>query len=161
MEHDNEEFMTMSFESHAGTRGGRQPKAGMLMRSINKVNMRQLRRKGKAFGFNGLILTTIGAKSGAERTHPVAWWPDSDGGWLIVAAANGGAQNPAWYYNVAANPDLVRVEVEGRHIDVTARQLHGSARADAWRQIAQSTPIFTKYQDKTDRELPVIHLVPR
>lgn len=151
----------MSFESHAGTRGGRQPKAGLLMRTVNKVNMRQLRRTGKAFGFSGLILTTTGAKSGAERTHPVAWWSDSGDGWLIVAAANGGARNPAWYYNVAAHPDRVRVEVDGKHIDVTASQLYGTARSQAWQQITKATPLFKKYQDKTDRELPIIHLVPR
>jgi len=34
-------------------------------------------------------------------------------------------------------------------------------RAEAWRQIAAATPRFAQYQHKTDRELPVIRLVPR
>lgn len=42
-----------------------------------------------------------------------------------------------------------------------AEQLHGAERAQAWRQIAATTPRFAQYQDKTDRELPVIRLVPR
>jgi F420H(2)-dependent quinone reductase len=51
-------------------------------------------------------------------------------------------------------------EVNGRRIRVTAEQLHGAERAGAWRQIAAATPRFAQYQDKTDRELPVIRLVP-
>jgi len=111
-------------------------------------------------GFNGLILTTVGARSGAERTSPVGWWPGPDGSWLIVAAANGGARNPAWYHNIAAHPDDVQIEVDGRRIGVTAEQLHGAQRAQAWQQIAETTPRFAQYQRKTDRELPVIRLVP-
>jgi deazaflavin-dependent oxidoreductase (nitroreductase family) len=111
-------------------------------------------------GFNGLILTTVGARTGAERTSPVGWWPGPDGSWLIVAAANGAAQNPAWYHNIAAHPDNVQIEVDGRRIGVTAEQLHGAERAQAWQQIAAATPRFAQYQDKTDRELPVIRLAP-
>jgi hypothetical protein len=48
----------------------------------------------------------------------------------------------------------------GRTIRVTAEQLHGAERAQAWRQIAAATPRFAQYQRKTDRELPVIRLVP-
>jgi deazaflavin-dependent oxidoreductase (nitroreductase family) len=112
-------------------------------------------------GINGLILTTVGARSGAERTSPVGWWPGPDGSWLIVAAANGAARNPAWYHNIAAHPGNVQIEVDGRRIGVTAEHLHGTERAQAWQQIAATAPRFAQYQAKTDRELPVIRLVPR
>ena len=150
----------MSFDTPAGTRGGRQPRAGLVLRLINKNAASRFRRTGKMLGFNGLILTTVGARSGAERTSPVGWWPGPDGSWLIVAAANGGARNPAWYHNIAAHPDHVQIEVDGRRIGVTAEQLHGAERAQAWQRIAAATPRFAQYQDKTDRELPVIRLVP-
>ena len=150
----------MSFDTHAGTRGGYQPRAGLLVRLVNKNAVSRFRRSRKIWGINGLILTTVGAKSGAERTTPVGWWPGPDGSWLIVAAANGGARNPAWYHNIAAHPDNVQIEVDGRKIAVTAEQLHGGERAKAWRQIAAAAPRFAQYQDKTDRELPVIRLVP-
>jgi deazaflavin-dependent oxidoreductase (nitroreductase family) len=151
----------MSFDTPTGTRGGRQPRTGMLLRLVNGNATNRFRRAGKMFGFNGLILTTVGAKSGAERTSPVGWWPGPDGSWLIVAAANGAARNPAWYHNLAAHPDQVQIEVNGRRIGVTADQLHGDERAAAWRQIAEATPRFAQYQNKTDRELPVIRLIPR
>jgi hypothetical protein len=37
-------------------------------------------------GFDALVLTTIGRKSGRERQTPVGWCPGKDDGWLIVAA---------------------------------------------------------------------------
>ena len=151
----------MGFDTPAGTRGGRQPRTGLLLRLVNKNAAGWFRRTGKVLGFNGLILTTIGARSGIERTSPVGWWPGPDGSWLIVAAAGGGARNPAWYHNIAARPDKVQIEVGGRTIGVTAEQLHGTERSQAWQQIAAATPRFAQYQRKTDRELPVIRLVPR
>jgi deazaflavin-dependent oxidoreductase (nitroreductase family) len=151
----------MSFDSPAGTRGGRQPRAGLLLRWLNRTAASRFRRTGKMMGMSGLILTTVGARSGAERTSPVGWWPGPDSGWLIVAAANGAARNPAWYHNIAAHPDDVQIEVDGRRIPVTAEQLHGAERAQAWQQIATAAPRFAQYQAKTDRELPVIRLLPR
>ena len=150
----------MSFDTPAGTRGGRQPRAGLMLRLVNKNAASRFRRTGQMLGFKGLILTTVGARSGAERTIPIGWWPGPDGSWLIVAAANGAAQNPAWYHNIAAHPEKVQIEVAGRRIGVTARQLHGAEREQAWQQIADATPRFARYQHKTDRELPVILLTP-
>ena len=151
----------MSFDTHAGTRGARQP-AGLVVRWVNKLAAGRTRRKGGKFmGFNALILTTIGRKSGAERTNPVGWFPGKGGSWLIVASAAGATGNPAWYYNIAAHPDEVRIEVEGRTVVVTAEQLHGAERTEAWEQIVATAPRFGQYQQKTDRELPVIRLVAR
>ena len=72
-------------------------------------------------GFNALILTTVGAKSGAKRTNPVGWFPGHEGSWLIVASAAGAARNPAWYHNIAAHPDEVQIEMKGRTIPVAIR----------------------------------------
>jgi deazaflavin-dependent oxidoreductase (nitroreductase family) len=150
----------MSFDTTTGTRGGRQP-SGFVFRWGNKMMASRVRRKGKFLDFNALVLTTVGRKSGVERTTPVGWFPGPDGSWLIVASAAGAVGNPAWYYNIAAHPDQVQIEVEGRKVAVTAEQLHGAERAQAWQQIVAVSPRFAQYQTKTDRELPVIRLVPR
>jgi deazaflavin-dependent oxidoreductase (nitroreductase family) len=151
----------MSFDTRAGTRGARQP-SGPFFRWLNKVMSRRLRRKGgMMMGFNALVLTTVGAKSGARRTNPVGWFSGQDGSWLIVASAAGAARNPAWYYNIAAHPDEVQIEVDGRTIPVTAEQLHGAERDEAWQQITAAAPRFAQYEQKTDRVLPVIRLEPR
>jgi deazaflavin-dependent oxidoreductase (nitroreductase family) len=150
----------MSFDTRPGTRGARQP-GGRWMLWLNKLAARRIRRKGGMMGFNALLLTTIGRKSGLERTSPVGWFPGQDDSWLIVASAAGAPGNPAWYYNIAAHPDKVQIEVGGRTLAVSAEQLHGAERAKAWEQITAAAPRFAQYQHKTDRELPIIRLVPR
>ncbi|MET9274828.1 nitroreductase/quinone reductase family protein [Kribbella sp. NPDC003557] len=152
----------MSFDTRAGTRGARQPK-GRLLRWLNTLMARRIRRRGggKFMGFDALVLRTVGRKSGAERMTPVGWFPAADGSRLIVASAAGAPGNPAWYYNLAAHPDQVRIDLDGRTIAVRAEQLHGAERAEAWERIVEAAPRFAEYQVKTDRELPVIRLVER
>jgi deazaflavin-dependent oxidoreductase (nitroreductase family) len=151
----------MSFDTVAGTRGGRQP-AGFAARLGNKVMAGRIRKgRAKFLGFNALVLTTVGRKTGAERATPVGYFPGPDGSWLIVASAAGAQGNPAWYYNLAAHPDQVQIEVGGQKIPVTAEQLHGTDREQAWQQIVAAVPRFAGYQQKTDREIPVIRLTPR
>jgi deazaflavin-dependent oxidoreductase (nitroreductase family) len=153
----------MSFDTGTGTRGGWQPGGGgTIVRWYTKRVLSRIRRTGKLMGLDALVLSTIGRRSGAERTSPVMGWsPGEDGSWLIVAAANGGAKNPAWYYNIAAHPDRVQIETPGRRVAVVAEQLHGTERDEAWRQIAAASRRFAKYQEKTDRQLPIIRLTPR
>jgi len=151
----------MSFDTRAGTRGGKVP-AGRFARMFNKLAERRLRRKGGSFmGFRALVLTTTGARTGAERTTPVGYIPDEDGSWLIVASANGAASNPGWYYNIGAHPDKVRAVIDGRTVAVAPEQLRGAEREAAWKRITAAVPRFAQYQQKTDRELPIIRLTPK
>jgi deazaflavin-dependent oxidoreductase (nitroreductase family) len=149
----------MSFDTKAGTRGARQPK-GRLLRWMNGLMARRIGRGSKFMGFEALVLRTIGRKSGEERRTPVGWFPGADGSRLIVASAAGAQGNPAWYYNLAAHPDIL-IDIDGETLEVRAEQLHGAERAEAWERITTAAPRFAEYQVKTDRELPVIKLVPR
>ena len=152
----------MSFDTVRGTRGARQP-SGRFFRWVNTFMAWRLRRSphGKTMGFNALVLHSVGRRSGQERTNPVGWWPGPDGTWIICASANAAVDNPAWYYNLAAHPDKVTIEVDRQTIPVTAEQLHGPEREQAWQQIISAAPRFAQYQRKTDRELPVIRLTRR
>lgn len=150
----------MSFTHPTGTRGARQP--GRSNTWFNRFVLRRARRStSTTMGMNLLVLTTIGRKSGEPRTTPLAWFPGPDGSWLVVASAGGAVGNPAWYLNVAAHPDKVSVELEGRKIAVTAEQLNGAERDRAWQQITAKFSNFRKYEQTTDREMPVIRLTPR
>lgn len=132
------------------------------MRWVNDRTVNRIRRKGgKIMGMNALVLTTVGKKTGAERVIPVGWFPGGGDSWLVVASAAGAPRNPAWYYNIAANPDKVQVELAGRKVAVTPVQLHGSERDEAWRQIVAAAPRFGQYETKTDRVMPVVRLTPR
>jgi deazaflavin-dependent oxidoreductase (nitroreductase family) len=108
-----------------------------------------------------LHLHTIGAKSGQPRTAVVMAFPDGDDSWLVVASRGGTAGHPSWIHNIAANPDRIEVEIQGRKAAVAAETLSGEERADAWERITSSQPRFAGYEQKTDRQLPVVRLTAR
>jgi deazaflavin-dependent oxidoreductase (nitroreductase family) len=151
-----------TFDARPGTRGARQPSSRVLL-WINGFVARRVRKGSQTpgFDFDILLLTTTGRKSGAERTTPLGWVADGNGGWLIAASANGAAGIPAWYHNLAAAPDKARIEVNGTTIPVSAEQLHGAEREAAWHTLTAAIPRFRGYPAKTDREIPVIRLTPR
>jgi deazaflavin-dependent oxidoreductase (nitroreductase family) len=149
----------MSFEkTPGGTRGPRGP-SGPLARGMMRAIAIWHRRSGDRFqGLDLLYLTTVGAKTGQKRQSTVARFADGEDAWLVVASAGGAARHPAWYHNIAAHPDQVWVEFGGRQMRVTATQLEGDARAQAWQRITQSQPRYLGYEKKTDRAIPVIRL---
>ena len=73
-----------------------------------------------------MLLTTIGAKSGRERTIPLTYF-DRDGRILIIASKGGAATHPAWFHNLVANPDVV-AEFGGDPVPSTAVVLEGDER---------------------------------
>jgi deazaflavin-dependent oxidoreductase (nitroreductase family) len=108
-----------------------------------------------------LYVSTVGAKSGQPRTSAVMAFPDGDDAWLIVASRGGTADHPSWFYNLVKHPDRVEIEVDGRKTAVTPQTLTGAERAPAWERITRERPNFAGYQEKTDREIPVIRLTAR
>jgi len=58
---------------------------------------------------------------------------------------------------VFAGGDLVGYCMAG----LTSAPWRDSLRHEAWQQIIAAAPRFAQYQQKTDRELPVIRLMPR
>jgi deazaflavin-dependent oxidoreductase (nitroreductase family) len=88
-------------------------------------------------------------------------FPEGDDAWLIVASKGGAAGHPAWFHNLAAHPDQVEVEFQGRKTAVTPQTLTGEERASAWRRITTERPNFAGYEQKTDRQIPVVRLTAR
>ena len=150
----------MSFQKTPnGTRGGRGISSNPLTRTMMRLMTSWHRRSGDKFqGMDLLYLTTVGAKSGQKRQSTVTRFDEGEDAWLVVASAGGATQNPAWYHNIAANPDQIWVEFGGRERHVTAAQLEGDERARAWQRITESQPRYADYQKKTDRAIPVIRL---
>jgi deazaflavin-dependent oxidoreductase (nitroreductase family) len=142
----------------SGTRGAKGV-PHLVARLVNPLMVRVHRRQGDQFqGMELLYLTTVGARSGQQRTAPVARFDDGPDSWVVVASANGAAQHPAWYLNLVAHPDQVLVEVAGRRHTVTVEQLEGEERAAAWRKVVARVPRFARYETKTDRPMPVLRL---
>jgi deazaflavin-dependent oxidoreductase (nitroreductase family) len=154
----------MAFEkTPAGTRGPNMPSfITPVVKFVNNQMIRRFRRSaasdGKTMGMDGLVLTTVGAKTGQRRQTLLGTFPDGDGAWLIIASAGGQMKNPAWYHNLAAHPDQAQIEVGGKTVDVTATQLAGQERDAAWQRITAAQPRYVGYEKKTDRVMPVIRL---
>jgi deazaflavin-dependent oxidoreductase (nitroreductase family) len=103
-----------------------------------------------------LLLTTTGRKSGKTRTVPVV--PYVEGRDVYVIASMGGApQNPAWFNNLTANPD-VGVQLGAEKWRARAQVVEGAERDRLWRAISQAMPNFGEYQKKTERVIPVVKL---
>lgn len=104
-----------------------------------------------------LLLTTRGRRSGEERTTPLIFRPHGDG-WMIVASKGGTDEPPAWYLNLQANPDDVRVQVRGDVFSVRARDATPQEQPELWRQMAEVWPDYDAYQQRTGRRIPVVVL---
>jgi deazaflavin-dependent oxidoreductase (nitroreductase family) len=117
--------------------------------------------KGRVGGqFEGaplLLLHTKGAKTGADRVHPMMYL-DLEGRRFVFASKGGAPSNPDWYTNLVANP-TVKVEVEGDDYEATAKPVAGEERDEIYAVQAGRYPGFAEYQDKTDRVIPVVELV--
>lgn len=151
----------MGFDTHAGTRGLPMT-ANRLDTWMNRqMARRSIRRLFGRFGFKVAVLTTVGHRSRLERRSQVCWFPGGHGSWLIVAAAGGTRVNPAWYHNIAANPDEVYIDIDGDVVPVTAEQLQGAEREQAWREVTAAARRFARFQEHTDREFPILRLTPR
>lgn len=106
-----------------------------------------------------IVLTTVGAKSGKLRKTPLMR-VEHDGEYAVVASLGGAPKNPVWYYNVVADP---RVELQDGPVkqDMVAREVTGDEKAVWWERAVAAWPDYAKYQQNTDRQIPVFVLSPQ
>ena len=107
---------------------------------------------------NVLLLTTTGAKSGAQRTTALTYL-EADGAYVVIGSFLGEPRHPAWVHNLRANARAM-VRVGTREIAVTAREANGEERARLWKQLVALQPDYRAYETRTDREIPVVVLEP-
>jgi deazaflavin-dependent oxidoreductase (nitroreductase family) len=105
-----------------------------------------------------LLLHTAGARTGRELVTPLIYRRDGD--CYVVAASMGGWKtNPAWYYNLVANPGAW-IEVGRAVIAVQADVAQGAERERLFVAHAEAFPQFDYYQGKTKRVIPMLSLRP-
>ncbi|MDZ7784548.1 MAG: nitroreductase family deazaflavin-dependent oxidoreductase [Halioglobus sp.] len=103
-----------------------------------------------------VLLETVGARSGRTRAVPMLCMPL--GGDIVVVGSNWGKRSdPAWLHNLRANP-IARVHYRGYVGPVRASEATGEERQDLWRRLVRFNPQYARYQDQTDRILPVVVL---
>jgi len=103
-----------------------------------------------------LLLTTTGRKSGEARTSALIFGRDGDD-LLLVASQGGAPTHPNWYHNLNANPD-VEVQVQGDVFRATARTADDDEKARLWSIMTDVWPNYDQYQERTDRQIPLVVL---
>jgi deazaflavin-dependent oxidoreductase (nitroreductase family) len=108
-----------------------------------------------------LELTTTGRKTGQPRSVMLTS-PLREGDALVVVASRGGDdRHPAWFLNLRENPDVVVKLKDGRRQEMTAHVATADERARLWPKVTEDHKNYAGYQEKTDREIPLVLLEPR
>jgi F420H(2)-dependent quinone reductase len=109
-------------------------------------------------GMPMLLLTTWGRRTGRLRTAPLLYLPIDDV--FVLVASNGGARHhPTWWFNLQAKAEaLVQIgSVRGR---VHAAPAPPAEVPRFWSLLLLVYPPYTRYQARTDREIPLVVLHP-
>jgi deazaflavin-dependent oxidoreductase (nitroreductase family) len=105
-----------------------------------------------------IVLTSMGAKSGKLRKTALMR-VEHEGAYAVVASKGGAATNPAWVYNLRANPH-VELQDGSTKLDYLAREVSGHEKATWWARAVEVWPDYAGYQKRTTREIPVFVLEP-
>jgi deazaflavin-dependent oxidoreductase (nitroreductase family) len=132
--------------------------------SYNQALIDQLRASGGEImagpmaGRPLLILTTRGARSGADREAVLTFTRDGER-YVVAGTAGGSPTVPAWVHNLRAHPE-VRVEARGRTFQARATIVDEDTRRRLWAAHVAERPEFAEYPAKARRVIPVITLEP-
>jgi len=106
------------------------------------------------------LLETKGARSGRPRRNGVIYFHDDDRV-TIIASKLGAPEDPAWFYNVRAHPDDVRLGGEAFHAEIVTDE---APRRRLWALADNVFPAFAAYRkraSRTGRTIPIVQLVRR
>lgn len=104
-----------------------------------------------------VLLHTTGRKTGQQRVNPLMF--RGEGERIFIFASKAGApDNPDWFHNLKANPD-VSYELGSETIDAKAVEVTGEERDRIWSDWTSAVEQFAEYDQKTERTIPVVELV--
>ncbi len=110
------------------------------------------------FGRSLVLVHHLGARSGTERIAPVMAIRSAPDTWLIAASKAGAPENPAWYHNLRAHPEVEIETPDDGVVPVRAEVLSGAERDAAWDRFTSVAPGFNEYEARTTRTIPVVAL---
>lgn len=137
--------------------------ADIALKAMNALHRTILAVSGNKFGWRAggmpvLELTTTGRHSGQQRSVMLTSPVQEDDAWVIVASRGGDDRHPAWFLNLQANPQVtVRLE-GGPPRTMTARIPADDERERLWTKVVAAYPHYGKYQNKTERTIPLVVL---
>ncbi|HEY0473650.1 MAG TPA: nitroreductase family deazaflavin-dependent oxidoreductase [Kribbella sp.] len=124
---------------------------------IDEFRANEGRVGGPMAGTLMILIHHVGARSGIERVSPLAYSPQGDCRFAIVASNGGSPTHPDWYHNLIANPRIT-VEVGTQRFTVLAEELNDTARAELWPRLVAESPAIGEFQRQTRRQIPVFML---
>ena len=135
------------------------PVVNLLKRTVPRAD-KTLLRLSRGWLNTGLqsvvLLETRGARSGKTRSIATLCMPL--GRDLVLVGSNWGQDSdPAWVHNLRTNPDCMAT-YRGFNGQMTARELKGAERSSMWQHLVRFNPQYGRYQEGTDRKLPVLVL---
>ena len=103
-----------------------------------------------------LLLTTVGRRSGRPRIAPLLYLQHDDE-LVVVASKAGMSHHPLWFLNLDANPE-VEVEIGRTRSKMLARRASGEEKANLWPKLVALYRDYDNYQERTERDIPVVIL---
>jgi len=133
-----------------------------VLKSMNAIHKTLLNVSFGKVGWDAgkmpvLKLTTTGRKSGQKRLVMLTSPIQIGDTWVIVASKGGDDDHPAWFLNLQDNP-TVEVDIRGKKTTRTARIATSVERSTLWPEITAKYANYGGYQNKTDREIPLVFL---
>ena len=114
----------------------------------------------KAGSMPVLELTTIGRKSGQPRSVMLTS-PVQEGDTIVIVASKGGEDtHPAWFLNLRDEPEVEVAYAGAPKRAYLATIADADTRARLWPTIVAEYKGYAGYQEKTDREIPLVLLSP-
>jgi deazaflavin-dependent oxidoreductase (nitroreductase family) len=106
-----------------------------------------------------IILTTIGARTGAVRKTPLMRVEEA-GRYAVIASKGGAPEHPQWFRNIEAHPVVELQDGPAKSV-YRAHVASGAERSHWWALAVQAWPDYAKYAEATAREIPVVVLDPQ
>ncbi len=110
-------------------------------------------------GWGAMRLTTVGRRSGTERTVIIGYLEDGPN--LVALAMNGWDEgHPAWWLNLEAHPDAVVRLADQQTRPVRARPAEGEDRDRLWRRWVAVDPKLDALASRRSTQTPVVVFEP-
>ncbi|MGB5502449.1 MAG: nitroreductase family deazaflavin-dependent oxidoreductase [Polyangiales bacterium] len=116
-------------------------------------------RIGAWLGLPTLLLSVTGRKSGKTYATPLVYFEDGDS-YVVVGSDGAAKRDPQWWKNLRIDPNC-EVRVGRKKLSAKASLASGANRERLWEIGKTVNPMWSKYQTRTDRTLPVVVLTPR
>jgi deazaflavin-dependent oxidoreductase (nitroreductase family) len=105
-----------------------------------------------------VLVDQVGRKSGVERTTALIYLADGDD--IVVVGSKGGShRHPDWFLNLR-EMEQTEVQIGGEHRRVKVRLATPQERVRLWPKLVEIWPDYERYQERTEREIPLVVLSP-